>query len=58
MKKRVALKILKNKDKLRYKPSQIEEAMRVAARYGIKVEELNSTSQAEEGAKESEAEQQ
>ena len=43
MKKRIALKILKNRDRLRYKPSQIEEAMKVAARYGIRVEEAEQS---------------
>ncbi len=45
MRKRVALKILKNKDRLRYKISQIREAEKVAKKYGIIPSEGNAEEQ-------------
>ena len=47
MRKRVALKILKNKDRLRYKASQIREAEKVARKYGLLPAENEAAKQAE-----------
>ena len=47
MRKRVALKILKNKDRLRYKPSQIREAEKIARKYGIEPGEPAKEEQSE-----------
>jgi|GEM_PF-6858136 hypothetical protein len=44
MRKRVALKILKYRDKLSYRRDQIEKAKQVAARYGILLEESRDES--------------
>ncbi len=47
MRKRVALKILKNKDRLRYKLSQIREAEKIARKYGIELGESAKEGQSE-----------
>ncbi|MDZ7373469.1 MAG: hypothetical protein ONB23_05805 [candidate division KSB1 bacterium] len=44
MRKRVALKILRYRNRLRYRRDQIEKAKRVAARLGIEIAEPKNTS--------------